>query len=474
MSESHDREVLVLLDRAAADVPPLHLAREDVVARGKQIVRRRRATTAGTGIAGLALAGTVWLGLGGSGILGTTQVSPAGTDWEAPGGVSLTVSEEGWPEVVLTKEGPDGFGSVTIGTGPDAETVPGELVAGDLVQYQGSEVTVAVWAVPEGTDGRLVVDPPAAGDGDEAVVGWPAEGVPVDVEGARLDFALSPSGTVMLDAVTEVPRLGGSTIAAASGAEVVTGRLEDKGYGTEIFVLPSSGVWGEVEEEQLVYAAGVHHATLRRPWWQGAGAIHVAITRVDDAVRVRGAASQAGYPDRLLAVAPGTLDELQGHRFGIVPLGGEPPGLRGPSSHFGWTLGLEWADGSGVWHRQDLDASPSRWVPREAVAGDDVGPGEELTLLGKDYTVAVDPHGWPQLLDSADGSVLLRVPEDDGTLPAGGLIDMTRWSWPWQANEWIHFSVDAQDSSGAAPHEVIERATMVGPEGKVVLTSYAQ
>ena len=89
--------------------------------------------------------------------------------------------------------------------------------------------------------------------------------------------------------------------------------------------------------------------------------------------------------------------------------------------------------------------------------------------------VHADPSGeMPTILAVTDGSVLLRVPEDDGTLPAGGLIDMTRWSWPWQANEWIHFSVDAQDSSGAAPHEVIERATMVGPEGKVVLTSYAQ
>ena len=36
--------------------------------------------------------------------------------------------------------------------------------------------------------------------------------------------------------------------------------------------------------------------------------------------------------------------------------------------------------------------------------GDGAGPGEVVTLLGEDYTVGVDPLGWPQLI-ADDGSV---------------------------------------------------------------------
>ena len=49
------RDVLALLDRAAAHTPPLHLDRGAVVARGEQIVRRRRATVGGMSFGALAL-----------------------------------------------------------------------------------------------------------------------------------------------------------------------------------------------------------------------------------------------------------------------------------------------------------------------------------------------------------------------------------------------------------------------------------
>lgn len=137
------------------------------------------------------------------------------------------------------------------------------------------------------------------------------------------------------------------------------------------------------------------------------------------------------------------------------------------------TLDLEWADAAGVWHRQDHGATPSGWVPREVVAGDDAGPGEEVTLLGKDYTVAVDPLGYPQLIDPEDGSVFLRVTDADGP-SSGGLVDMTRWRWPWQPEERIHFSVNDEGGSGASPLDVVEQVTIVGPEGKVELTSISQ
>ena len=206
MSEGHDREVLALLDRAAAGTPPLHLARKDVVARGQQIVRRRRATAAGMGISGLALAGVVWAGLGGPGMLGSTQVTPAGTT------------------------------------------------------SQTSETTQ-----------------PGPGGADR----------PEDVEGV-----------------------------------------------------------------------------------------------------------------------------------------------------------------------------------------DEASPGSVVTLLGEDYTVGVDPLGWPQLI-ADDGSVFLRVTDEHGP-SAGGMVDMTRWHWPWQPEESIHFAVEASGGHGVLDGEVVEQVTIVGPEGKVFLTSISE
>src|SRR5690606_1857576 len=116
MSEHHGPEgdVLTLLDRAAADTPPLHLAREDVVARGEQIVRRRRARGAGMAIGGLALAGAVWLGAGagGGGLLGTQDVSPAGVTWRVEEPTTVTVvdgvSRGGGVAPLTVTKGPEG------------------------------------------------------------------------------------------------------------------------------------------------------------------------------------------------------------------------------------------------------------------------------------------------------------------------------------------------------------------------------
>lgn len=83
MSEADDREVIDLIDRAGAHSPPLHLDRQDVVARGRQIVRRRRSGGAGMAVAGLALAGTAWLGLGGGLVGSPSGVQPAATAPEA-------------------------------------------------------------------------------------------------------------------------------------------------------------------------------------------------------------------------------------------------------------------------------------------------------------------------------------------------------------------------------------------------------
>lgn len=467
MSE-HDRDVLALLDRAAADVPPLHLEREDVVARGEQIVRRRRTVMAGMGFGGLALAGAAVVALGGSGVLGVTQVQPAGTTWEAPNGVELSVpGGESWPEVVLTKDGADGYGSVRIGTGESAETVAGELVAGGLVVYPGREMTVAVWKVPEESDGRVVQARLTPG-------AWPEDGEPVEVSGGRLDFAFAGPESEITEAVVEVPRWSGSTVVAATGAQVVTGRVEHQGYGTEIFVLPESGVWGQVEEVMPPSWGNVLYAALQRPLWRGGGGVAGEVGMLgDDATEVRATITGEGEQE-LLAMSPGVVEEIGGRRFGVVVTDTEMPGTRGLGEGVERNLGLEWADPERVWHRQESPdgqgSAPLVWVPREVVDGEVAGPGEEVVLLGTTYTVAVDPHGWPQLLDSADGSLFLRVADEQGP-SAGGMVDMTRWRWPWEGNDWIYFSVGDEpvqlpDRQSDAS---VESVTVQGPAGQVKL-----
>lgn len=104
MSEPN-RDVLDLIDRAAADAPPLHLDRAAVVSRGRQIVRRRHAGVAASTVAALALAGTAWLGLGGGPLGPSTTVRPAAT---AP--------EETAPPVV---RGPVGEGGTVTLLGED-------------------------------------------------------------------------------------------------------------------------------------------------------------------------------------------------------------------------------------------------------------------------------------------------------------------------------------------------------------------
>lgn len=471
MSE-HDRDVLALLDRAAADTPPLHLDRADVVARGEQIVRRRRTASAGMGLAGLALAGAVWAGLGGSGLVGLSPVVPAGTTWQVPEGVVLSapsVDGQPWPEVVLTKDGPDGYGSVRIGSGEDAQTVDGELVGGGLVVYPGREMTVGVWEVPEGADGLAVVSGSASEERS------PVDGEPVDVPGGRLDFVFAGVDTEVSEAITQVPRWGGADVVAASGARVVTDRVGQGGFATEVYVLPDArGLWGVVGENQYPASSEqVLQVASGRPWWRGGGAavVHLGVLG-DDATRVRATISGESDPDDLFAIAPGAVEEVGGLRLGVVGVTEAGlSGVQGLGPEVVQMSGLEWAAADGVWHRQRWEPTSVSWEPRGVVDGEVAGPGEEVTLLGTTYTVAIDPHGWPQLLDAEDGSLFLRVTDEQGPA-AGGMVDMTRWRWPWETDAAIYFAV-GDGVPGVLPTELdaggTEHVTIEGPEGQVRL-----
>ena len=68
-----------LMDRVAADSPPMDVSLDSVIGEAKGRRRRQRTVGAGMGFAALALAGTLWWGLGGQGLLGGgLERSPAG------------------------------------------------------------------------------------------------------------------------------------------------------------------------------------------------------------------------------------------------------------------------------------------------------------------------------------------------------------------------------------------------------------
>ena len=166
MSET-DRDVLALLDRAAADSPPLHLDRESVIARGRQLARRRRAGGVGMAIGGLALAGAVWLGPGfGGGLLGTQTISPASVSWEVDEPTTVTVLDgvtRGGNAAPLTVTKSGDATTATFTVNGVEETVEGEKMAGGVDLFVGEGATVAVWADPDGDRHRVQPWPESTG-----------------------------------------------------------------------------------------------------------------------------------------------------------------------------------------------------------------------------------------------------------------------------------------------------------------------
>lgn len=123
------------------------------------------------------------------------------------------------------------------------------------------------------------------------------------------------------------------------------------------------------------------------------------------------------------------------------------------------------------------DGSVREFTPG-ATEWEPVGEGGHVTLLGEDYEVAVDEHGWPMLLE-ADGSTFLTVSDGQGVSGGGTVMWRERW-WPWSARNAVHFFVGWEPPAG---EEVVVRGgdgdwfdpadvvTISGPEGVVTLVA---
>lgn len=187
-----DTDVLAMLDRAADYAPRLHLTREAVIARGTQIVRRRRAAGAGMALGALVLAGGLWSALGGDAWLGALQEVPAAST-QTLGLDTELVTTDG-TVFAVTAEGQD-----VLATG-DGQTYP------TTVHPDGGPVMTLLG------DGRPVLivpgwDPSSA---NAARVGPPVEGDirwirPVDTAAVRLD-----DGTPVVLLTVPSDELGGT------------------------------------------------------------------------------------------------------------------------------------------------------------------------------------------------------------------------------------------------------------------------
>ncbi|MGC5582954.1 hypothetical protein ACPYOC_01240 [Ornithinimicrobium sp. W1665] len=456
MSDSHtsDRDVLALLDRAAVHSPPLHLARTDVVRRGEQIVRRRRAGGAGLTIGTLALAGALWLGTGGAGggLSGTREVTPAGVAWEV---------EEASP--VVLPEGLQGVGNVqplTLGRTADSssatfvadgveETVEGRSLAGGVEVYAGTGATVVVWARPPGVSGELVLPDPQDAGGSAVVT----------VAGEELVYwttdrpGYAPAHLVLHD---------DDDMWTAGGAVADTAELADDGVVLTAVSLEEAGLAGYLDRGSFSEVDTLTVAGLDRPWWRGGGDVVASVARLPrEAVFAREVLRQEVGADPV-RVSPPRATALVGP-WSMVLFADDR--ADGDASEDDLSYDIEWSTDGETWHpRPSAPTVPT--APAEASAGTDgaVPPGGEVTLLGETYRVATDQHGWPRLVD-VEGQDLLTVSDESGPSDGGAVLWREHW-WPWSARNQVHFAVGPQPPAvpgdGAGPVVRIS-----GPAGMV-------
>lgn len=459
MSET-DRDVLALLDRAAADSPPLHLDRESVTGRGRQIARRRRAGGAGMAVGGLALAGAVWLGSGlGGDVLGPRTTSPASVSWEVDEPTTVTVLDgvtRGGNAAPLTVSKSGDSTTATFVVDGTEETVEGERMAGGVDLFVGDGATVAVWADPGGDS--LSVQP------------WPESSSGRQIGRAQGDddlwYLIADPGYVPTDLIFSSDH----DVWTASGAVAETAELADGRADVTAFHLAGLDVGGFVLDGSLsLMEPGTgHHTGGTQPWWRGGDDYSTYVVRPPDvATRVRPVWMEAQDGELTGAVATlgqaGSTVRVGDASFAMFSfLEDEDPGEGGRSM-----FTFQWSPDGHTWHDQD-DGRQGTDDPASTV-----GPGVRVLLLGEPYEVAVDPYGWPQLLD-ADGSVFLTVSDPDGPPPGsegGGIVMWREHWWPWSDRHEVHFSYSHGDRDPVPPVGGQDALTITGPAGEVLVVA---
>lgn len=439
-----ERDVTVLLDRLAAATPAMDVSVPGVVGTGRRRVRRRRAAASGMTLGGLALAATLWLGPGQDEWLGTQSVSPAGVSWEVDRPTTVTISEG--PPIsadLLTVEKSDAGTTALIGLdGTAPEEVSAQRGPGGVDVFVGTNGTLVVWDHPDGVTGVRVLPEPTASS------------VGVTDEGLGWLVAREP-GYRPTDLVLNDDR----QVWTAAGEHADTALLEDDGVRLTAFALPAVDLVGYVDRAGTISTVDTLSIT--------AGEEFLAVARLPrEAVFAREVLRDepSGEPVR---VSEPRLTALVGEWSMVLITGTDVYGGGADRSPGDEYFDVEWSSDGLTWHPQptDLDQPTS---PRPDGAR---GAGEEVSILGETYRVAVDPHGWPQLL-RGDGSVFLTVSDGDGppSGSGGGIVMWRAHWWPWSDRHEVHFAVDGRPVL-APGQEGQDALTITGPAGEVGLVA---
>lgn len=455
---SEDREVLALLDRAVGQAPPLQLGRAEVVARGEQIVRRRRAGIFGMAAATVALVGVLWVSVAGEGgMLGTQQITPAGVSWDVEQTVTVTVVDGvtqggGVAPLTITKT-PTGA-SATFEVNGEEETVAGRSLAGGADVFVGEAATVMVWATPSDAEGFLVLPETHAG----------YQSGPFEAAGEDLTYWFTETSGYEPD---EILLYGRGQVWSASGAVAETAELAAGPVRQTAFALPGLEIVGALRPDRWVAEPGsVSGSGGSEPWWRGGGDYeHVTVRMPGQAVFARM-----------------VWDDLSGD----VVLGEQKPTVRVGDAAFAlfvfdhepadidrsrYAYGAQWSHDGLTW--QDLDV-PGLPDSTDAAVGED----GLVHLLGKTYTVGIDDHGWPQLI--GDDRPMLVVADEGGHISSGGLAYLRTGIWPWSPKDHLHFMVGWRPPEGNVAYlqardgrwiRPLEEVTITGPAGVVTLLS---
>ncbi|KUG55779.1 hypothetical protein AVL62_05690 [Serinicoccus chungangensis] len=376
-----------MLERAVHHSPGPRVTGEEMLAAGRARVRRRRAVGAGSAIGAFALAGVVWVGLGG-GSLGPPQVSPASLSWEVDDGQTLTVLDhttEGGLSSVVVSHSPAGPTATLVVDGRE-ESVVGQSASFGATEFVSSEVTVLVWDQPASADAADVV-PMQDGFGETG---------PVQEDDDLWYAVLAESGPPPQDLLFHDSR----SVWTASGQIADTRVVADGPVEKRVFWLEGLGLAGVLDDGLTTLDPGWSVVGDQpRPWWRGGGSVEWVLARLpEEATRAR-----------LVSTAPG--QHVSGEPIvDTVALGDSTYALaaRGYSEV-----------GEGSQYAPDLQWSVDgeSWRDREAGTVDPAGlGGVDLHRSGADVWASRDGRRLQEIPDVGDGLWAWRDVDDDVVL----------------------------------------------------------
>lgn len=447
--DTSDTSVRSLLDRADELAPPMVVEPDAVIGAGRR-TRRRRRTSAATGLGAMALVGALWLGgpLSPSGSGGPTPApAPAAIGWEQ--GLEEQLFDNSphpvheperthWVAELRSGEGDAAPELVLTRDGEQLDPVDAQDGPGEVMLFQAEGISVAVWQSPEGSLGEqpqwapgvlagqggelrmddvllryAVAEIVPGATGDLVDLYWFTEDAAHAASGATVASAVLAAGDtralVLLDEARQVwgvaqldqasSLLHVERLVAGSGS---TGWTGEEVVATAVGVLPpdASAPTVDAETTTLVQAAlGSRTAVLAvdATGWTGAGS----------GATVSGSAGT----DTVLSPPPTV-------RF---TLDGEEHQLMSYAQDYGRTLDV--GDGQLLVNAQPDGLDLRRGASSHLIPAEDLTDGRALVGPAMDGQVIVVP-GWDPDADPEELRVLVGTDDEQRFVdPKGAHVD---------------------------------------------------